>query len=670
MAIFTLRAPYQPAGDQPQAIDALVHRITSNQRASVLLGVTGSGKTFTMANTIARVGLPTLLVSHNKTLAAQLYGELKGYFPDNAVEFFISYYDYYQPEAYIPRTDTYIEKDASINEEIERLRLRATTSLMERDDVIVVASVSCIYGLGNPTDWQEMYLILQQGSSLDRTKLMDRLVHMQYARNDVALAPGTFRVRGDVVEIFPAYGGTLLRIEFFDTEIERISRVDHITGRTVDTTGRVAIYPARHFVTPGPKIEHAIGMIEHELSHRLAELRDQGKLLEAQRLESRALYDLEMLRETGFCSGIENYSRHLSGRKSGERPACLLDYFQRPFLSIVDESHVSIPQLKAMWNGDRSRKLTLVEHGFRLPSALDNRPLTFQEFLEVTDQVIFISATPAEEEIAMVQGDVVQQIIRPTGLVDPVVIVRPATHQIDDLYQRIGGKVRMGERVLVTTLTKRLAEDIAEHLTGLSIRIRYLHSEIDALERVEILRDLRLGMFDVLVGINLLREGLDLPEVSLVAILDADREGFLRSETSLIQTAGRAARNVNAEVVLYADVITGSMERAMNEMDRRRKIQMAFNEAEGIIPRSVSKTKEEILAATDVAHAAPGALPLDLDLSGEESALVEVLQEEMVKAASRMDFETAARLRDKLKEISGGKLPGRVRLRRPSRRRR
>lgn len=623
-----------------------------------------------MANTIARVGLPTLLLSHNKTLAAQLYGELKGYFPDNAVEFFISYYDYYQPEAYIPRTDTYIEKDASINEEIERLRLRATTSLMERDDVIVVASVSCIYGLGNPIDWREMYLILQQGSNLDRTKLMDRLVHMQYARNDVALTPGTFRVRGDVVEVFPAFGGSLLRIEFLDTEIERISRVDHITGRTVDTTGRVALYPARHFVTPGPKIEHAIGIIEDELSHRLVELRDQGKLLEAQRLESRTLYDLEMLRETGFCAGIENYSRHLSGRKSGERPACLLDYFQRPFLAIVDESHVSIPQLKAMWHGDRSRKLTLVEHGFRLPSALDNRPLTFREFLEVTDQVIFISATPAEEELAMAQGDVVQQIIRPTGLVDPVVIVRPATHQIDDLYQRIGGKVHMGERVLVTTLTKRLAEDIAEHLAGLGIRIRYLHSEIDALERVEILRDLRLGMFDVLVGINLLREGLDLPEVSLVAILDADREGFLRSETSLIQTAGRAARNVNAEVVLYADVITGSMERAMNEMDRRRKIQMAFNEAEGIIPRSVSKTKEEILAATDVAHAAPGALPLDLDLSGEESALVEVLQEEMVKAASRMDFETAARLRDKLKEISGGKLPGRVRLRRPSRRRR
>jgi excinuclease ABC subunit B len=670
MATFRLHQPYSPSGDQPRAIQEIVERIKDGHGATVLLGVTGSGKTFTMANAIERIGFPTLVISHNKTLAAQLFGELRSYFPDNAVEYFISYYDYYQPEAYVPATDTYIEKDASINEEIERLRLRATSSLLERDDVIVVASVSCIYGLGNPTDWHEMYLILEIDTAIDRQALLAQLVKMQYSRNDMTLSPGTFRVRGDVMDIYPAYGGHIVRIEFFDSSIERISKVDHITGQTIVTEGRVVIYPARHFVTTGERLEYAISAIREELDWRLDILRDEGKLLEAQRLETRTLYDLEMLRETGFCAGIENYSRHLSGREAGERPACLIDYFHRPFLTIIDESHVTIPQLKAMYNGDRSRKTTLVEHGFRLPSALDNRPLRYDEFNEVVGQIVYVSATPGVEEIDEAGGTRVQQIIRPTGLVDPEILIRPARNQIDDLYGRIQECVRRKERVLVTTLTKRLAEDVADHLSGLGVRIRYLHSEIDALERVEILRDLRLGEFDVLVGINLLREGLDLPEVSLVAILDADREGFLRSTTSLIQTAGRAARNVNSIVVMYADEITESMKTAIDEMNRRRGIQLEYNKSMGIEPRSVYKSREEILSSTRVAHQRVADDERIVSGDTEDTALIDIIHDEMVKASSRMDFETAARLRDKLFSLVGDEHPVRKKIRRRARKRR
>jgi excinuclease ABC subunit B len=666
---FVLEAPYDPAGDQPDAIAALTDRIQAGHRASVLLGVTGSGKTFTMANVIAEVDCPTLIISHNKTLAAQLYGELKSYFPSHAVEYFISYYDYYQPEAYVPQTDTYIEKDASINEQIEQLRLRTTTSLLERHDVIVVASVSCIYGLGNPRDWEEIYLILNVGETVERDALLSRLIEMQFSRNDSALTPGTFRVRGDVVEIFPAYGEHVLRGEFFDSEIEALYKVHHVSGRVEQSLTRAAIYPAHHFVTTRSRLDSAIEAIKGELDQRLEVLKNQGKLLEAQRLGSRTRYDLEMLKETGFCAGIENYSRHLSGRAPGDRPACLIDYFPRPFLTIVDESHVTIPQLRAMWAGDRSRKQTLVDFGFRLPSALDNRPLTYDEFLSVIDTAVYVSATPAEEEMAMAGGVVVEQLIRPTGLLDPEVLIRPASTQMEDLVGRIKSHVAAHERVLVTTLTKRLAEDIADYLSGLGIRIRYLHSEIDALERVEILRDLRLGEFDVLVGINLLREGLDLPEVSLVAILDADREGFLRSETSLIQTAGRAARNVNAEVVLYADSLTGSMDRAIKETMRRRGIQQRFNAEHGITPKSVSKSRQEILQRAGVVEVGREVTDMPTE-SLEDDALAEVLREEMIKAAARMDYENAARFRDKLKELSGGELPEALKLKRPKRRRR
>ncbi|MBN1425899.1 excinuclease ABC subunit UvrB [Candidatus Fermentibacteria bacterium] len=661
---FSLRAPYGPAGDQPVAIEMLVQRIRSGNRASVLLGVTGSGKTFTVANVIARVGLPTLIISHNKTLAAQLYGELREYFPHNAVEYFISYYDYYQPEAYVPQTDTYIEKDASINEEIEKLRLKATSSLMEREDVIVVASVSCIYGLGNPRDWGDLYVVLEVGGSIARESLVERLLNLQYERNDVAPVRGCFRIRGDAVEVFPAYGDSLIRLEFFGAELERICTVDPVAGATGQSLSRTTIYPAHHFVTTTHRIVRAIGSIEEELASRLAQLRHDGLLLEAQRLESRTRYDLEMLRETGFCAGIENYSRHLDGRAPGERPACLLDYFRTPFLTVVDESHVTLPQLRGMWAGDRSRKMTLVEHGFRLPSALDNRPLVMEEFMAMAGQMVLVSATPGQEEIDLAGGEVVEQIIRPTGLVDPPVVVRPAATQMDDLLFRIRERTARAERVLVTTLTKRLAEDIADYLTGLGIRVRYLHSEIDVLERVQILRDLRLGEFDVVVGINLLREGLDLPEVSLVAILDADREGFLRSSTSLIQTAGRAARHARAEVVMYADTLTGSMQRAMRETDRRRTLQLEHNQLHGIVPTGVIKTRDEILKTASVAGStgeSEPAVPSHLD----RETLIELLRDEMLKAASRMEFETAARLRDRLRELSGT-----VSERAPSRRRR
>jgi len=667
--LFRIEAPYELAGDQPEAVDALVSRVRAGKQATVLLGVTGSGKTFTMANLVARVGLPTLILSHNKTLAAQLYGELKEYFPDNAVEYFISYYDYYQPEAYVPRTDTYIEKDASINEQIEMMRLRTTTSLMERTDVVVVASVSCIYGLGNPSDWEEMYLILNKGVLYDRRELIGRLIEMQFERNDTTLSPGTFRVRGDVLEIFPAYGDTIIRAEFFDSEVERIFKVHRLTGKVVLELERAAIYPAHHFVTTRSRLGRAIEMIEEELAGRIFGLRSEGKLLEAQRLESRTRYDLEMLKETGFCAGIENYSRHISGREAGERPACLIDYFPRPFLTIIDESHVTIPQLRAMWAGDRSRKMTLVDFGFRLPSALDNRPLTYDEFMDIVGQRVFVSATPAEVEIEIAGGEIVEQIIRPTGLLDPEVVVRPARTQMDDLLMRIRERIQLGERILVTTLTKRLAEDISDHLSSLGVRIRYLHSEIKALERVQILKDLRLGDFDVVVGINLLREGLDLPEVSLVAILDADREGFLRSETSLIQTAGRAARNINSLVVMYADSMTGSMNRAIRETSRRRQIQIRYNKAHGIMPRSVVKTKEEIMARAGVASVREEETVYDRE-DLDDATFTELLRDEMLKAASLMDFETAAKLRDKLTELAGGKPPDPLKLPRTRRGRR
>ncbi len=653
---FKLVSPYQPAGDQPRAIEQLTERILKGEKHSVLLGVTGSGKTFTLANVIRNVGLPALVISHNKTLGAQLYGEFRGFFPENAVEYFISYYDYYQPEAYVPTTDTYIEKDASINEEIERLRLKATSSLLERDDVLVVASVSCIYGLGAPGDYKELVLEIGQGQDTDRDDILEALVSMQYARNDYDLRPGTFRVRGDVIEVFPAYREHVLRVEVGEDSIDRVSTVDPLTGNVLARQKRAVIYPARHYVTTYPRLERAVAAIEEELADRLEYFRREAKLLEAQRLESRTRYDLEMLREVGFCTGIENYSRHLSGRGPGERPGCLLDYYQGPFLTVIDESHVTLPQLRGMYRGDRSRKETLVEHGFRLPSALDNRPLFFEEFLEVVGQTVYVSATPGDWEIQMAGGQIVEQVIRPTGLVDPKITLRPVQGQVDHLVGEIRNRVSRKERVLVTTLTKRMAEDLADYLRGLGVRVRYLHSEIDALKRVDILRGLRLAEFDVLVGINLLREGLDLPEVSLVAILDADKEGFLRSTRSLIQTAGRAARNVAGEVLMYADDITDSMRQAIEETNRRRALQLEFNEKHGISPQTIVKSVEQVLGATAVA---------DEDrrrekvrdkraayLAGMDTKeLLAELRREMNDAAKRLEFELAATLRDKIEEI-------------------
>jgi excinuclease ABC subunit B len=653
---FKLVSPYQPAGDQPRAIEQLTERILSGEKHSVLLGVTGSGKTFTLANVVRNIGLPALVISHNKTLAAQLYGEFRGFFPENAVEYFISYYDYYQPEAYVPTTDTYIEKDASINEEIERLRLKATSSLLERDDVLVVASVSCIYGLGAPGDYKELVLEIGQGQKTDREDVLEGLVSMQYSRNDYDLRPGTFRVRGDVIEVFPAYREHVLRVELEEEGIDRVSTVDPLTGNVLARQKRAVIYPARHYVTTYPRLERAVVAIEEELNERLEHFRREGKLLEAQRLESRTKYDLEMLREVGFCTGIENYSRHLSGRGPGERPGCLLDYFQGPFVTLIDESHVTLPQLRAMYRGDRSRKETLVEHGFRLPSALDNRPLFFEEFLEVVGQTVFISATPGDWEIEMAGGHIVEQVIRPTGLVDPKITLRPVRGQVDHLAGEIRKRVERNERVLVTTLTKRMAEDLADYLRGLGVRVRYLHSEIDALKRVDILRGLRLAEFDVLVGINLLREGLDLPEVSLVAILDADKEGFLRSTRSLIQTAGRAARNVAGEVLMYADDITDSMRQAMEETNRRRALQLEFNEKHGIAPQTIVKSVEQVLGATAVAdedrRKERAKEKRAAYLAGMDTKeLLAELRREMNDAAKRLEFELAATLRDKIEEI-------------------
>jgi excinuclease ABC subunit B len=661
---FELVSPYTPRGDQPRAIAELTEGLRRGDKYQTLLGATGTGKTLTIANVIAEHGRPALVMSHNKTLAAQLYGELKQFFPRNAVEYFISYYDYYQPEAYVPSTDTYIEKDSSINEDIERLRLRATSSLMERDDVIIVSSVSCIYGLGDPQEYRALMLTLEKGQVIPRKKILESLVAIQYARNDAAFERGSFRVRGDTVEVYPAYEEQGVRIELWGDEIERISRFDPLTGDTIAQLPRAAIYPAKHFVSQKPTIERAVTRIRNELNERLKEMLGAGKLLEAQRLESRTNFDIEMMLEIGTCSGIENYSRHIAGREEGERPACLFDYFPEDFLLVVDESHVSVPQIGGMYNGDRARKLTLVDHGFRLPSALDNRPLKFDEWETLTPRAIFVSATPGEYEFGKSGGVVVEQIIRPTGLLDPVVDVRPVRGQVDDLLAEIREREARGERVLVTTLTKRMAEDLTDFFQQHGVRVRYLHSDIDALERVEILRDLRLGKFDVLIGINLLREGLDLPEVSLVAILDADKEGFLRSASSLIQTVGRAARNSRGKAILYADNMTGSMKRMIEETDRRRVMQEAYNREHGIIPTTIMKSVEEIERSTRVADSRSAKLE---QANAQKAARVaeartpygaktpeEVLREienEMRNAAAQLDFERAALLRDQYLEL-------------------
>lgn len=647
---FRFHSQYRPAGDQPEAIAQLAAGIKSGLRDQVLLGVTGSGKTFTMAKVIEEVQKPTLILAHNKTLAAQLYSEFKEFFPENAVEYFVSYYDYYQPEAYVPQTDLYIEKDSSINDDIDRLRHAATSALLSRRDVIIVASVSCIYGLGSPEDYEALTLSLKSGEFRERNQILRRLVGIQYSRNDIGFTRGTFRVRGDVIEIIPVNGESIVRIELFGDEVEKILEVDPMTGEVLQNLEEVAIYPATHYITSQEKMKVAVASIEAELEERLKELREAGFLLEAQRLEQRTRFDLEMMEEVGYCQGIENYSRHLTGRGPGEPPATLLDYFPKDFLLFIDESHVTVPQIGAMYAGDRSRKETLVKYGFRLPSALDNRPLQFSEFEERINQVIYVSATPGAYELKRA-GKVVEQIIRPTGLVDPEIIVKPVKGQIDDLMEEIRVRVERQERILVTTLTKKMAEDLTEYLDGVGIKVRYLHSEIDTLERVVILRDLRIGKFDVLVGINLLREGLDLPEVSLVAILDADKEGFLRSETSLIQTIGRAARNVEGKVIMYADKVTDSMRRAIDETDRRRQKQLRYNQEHGITPESVKKAVRDLIrveqAAEEKVEYEIGQKPkLTVDEIKEK---VKALETEMLKAASELEFEKAAELRDEIR---------------------
>ena len=656
MSNFKLVCDYQPKGDQPQAIRQLTDGFLQGRADQVLLGVTGSGKTFTVANVIATVERPTLIIAHNKTLAAQLYAEFKGFFPDNAVEYFVSYYDYYQPEAYMPVSDTYIEKDSLINDHIDKLRHSATRSLLERRDVVIVASVSCIYGLGSPEAYHGMMVFLERGGVCDREEMLRKLVEIQYQRNDYDLHRGSFRVRGDVVEIFPAYADTAVRVELFGDEVEGLWEIDPLKGERMQGLYRVPIYPANHYVTPHERLELAYGAIVQELDERVAVFERERKLLEAQRLKQRTLFDLEMMREIGTCKGIENYSRHLSGRAAGEPPPTLMDYLPRDALVIIDESHQTIPQIRGMYHGDRSRKGTLVEYGFRLPSALDNRPLTFEEFERAVHQVIYVSATPGPYELKKVKGEVVEQIIRPTGLIDPEIQLKPISGQIDDLISEIRAVTARSHRVLVTTLTKRMAEDLTDYLAEVGIKVRYLHSDIDTLERNEIIRELRLGKFDVLVGINLLREGLDIPEVSLVAILDADKEGFLRSSGSLIQTIGRAARNVEGRVLLYADTLTESMRHAIEETHRRRQLQMTYNREHGITPESIRKSITDVLSNIYekdyyTVPAVPDAERAGLLTKDEIPALVAQLDKEMRAAAKRLEFERAAALRDRIREL-------------------
>ncbi|URN42001.1 excinuclease ABC subunit UvrB [Peptoniphilus genitalis] len=652
---FKIHSEYKPTGDQPQAIDKLTEGIKKGYKHQNLLGVTGSGKTFTMANVIERVQKPTLVIAHNKTLAYQLCSELKEFFPENAVEFFVSYYDYYQPEAYVPGTDTFIEKDSSINDEIDKLRHSATMALFERKDVIIVASVSCIYGLGDPIDYEKLAISLRPGMIRDRNEVMSKLVDIQYVRNDYEFKRGTFRVRGDILEIFPASSSeNSIRVEFFGDEIDRITEVNALTGQVLHYLNHAYITPASHFATSEEKVKRAIVTIEEELEERLKVLKDQEKLLEAQRLEQRTRYDLEMLSEMGFCSGIENYSRHLSGRAPGSRPYTLIDYFPKDFLTIIDESHQTIPQIRGMYNGDRARKETLVEYGFRLPSALDNRPLRFNEFEEMMNQCVYVSATPGPYELEHTEQEV-EQIIRPTGLLDPIIEVRPIKNQIDDIINEVNGAIEREERVLITTLTKRMSEDLSRHLKEIGYKVTYMHSDVDTLERMKIIRDLRLGKVDVLVGINLLREGLDLPEVSRVCILDADKEGFLRSVTSLIQTAGRAARNAGGKVIMYADTITPSMKVTIDETSRRRKIQEEYNEEHGITPKTIVKSVREVI---NTAIAAEESIDFK-DIKDEENEftkdeineMIDALKPEMYRAAEELDFEKATEIRDKIKDL-------------------
>lgn len=651
MSTFELVSVFKPCGDQPTAITQLTTGIKKGLKNQTLLGVTGSGKTFTIANVISQINKPTLVISHNKTLAAQLYHELKTFFPHNAVEYFVSYYDYYQPEAYLPTTDTYIEKDSTINEELDRLRLAATCSLLARQDVIIVASVSCIYNIGSPQEYRDAYLFLEIGENFKRQEILKRLVEIHYERNDIVISRGKFRVRGDSIEIFPSYNeNRAYRIELFGDEVEKICEFNPLTGEITSRSNRLLVYPAKHFVTTQPRLERALVSIEEELDERLTHLRGKNKLLEAQRLESRTKYDIEILREIGTCKGIENYSRHFDGRRPGERPWTLIDYFPQDFLLIIDESHVTLPQLRGMYEGDRSRKQNLVEYGFRLPSAYDNRPLKFNEFERLMPQTIYVSATPGPYELK-VSEQVVELIIRPTGLVDPKIDVRKVKGQIDDLISEIRGRVVRKERVLVTTLTKRMAEDLADYLSKMDIKVRYLHSEIETLERVEILRSLRLGEFDVLVGINLLREGLDLPEVSLVAILDADKEGFLRSEMSLIQVFGRTARHINGQVIMYGDSITGSMKRAIDETNRRREIQIAYNEKHGITPQTIQKAIAESMRTSPKEPQPLKEIKIKYKVKGNISVIIKELERQMYEAADNLEYEKAAVLRDEIYEL-------------------
>ena len=650
---FKLKAPYEPTGDQPQAIAELVKGFKEGNQCQTLLGVTGSGKTFTMANVIQQLQKPTLVIAHNKTLAAQLYGEFKEMFPDNAVEYFVSYYDYYQPEAYVPSSDTYIAKDSSVNEEIDKLRLSATAALIERRDVIVVASVSCIYGLGEPENFEQMMVSLRPGMEKDRDEVLRQLIDIQYDRNDMDFKRGTFRVRGDTVEVVPAdRGDTAIRVEFFGDEIDRISEIDMLTGEIKNTLNHIAIFPASHYVVPKERMEKAIKNIEIELEEQVKYFKEEGKLLEAQRIAERTNFDIEMMRETGFCSGIENYSRHLAGLAPGQPPNTLMDYFPDDFIIMIDESHKTVPQIGGMYHGDQSRKRTLVEYGFRLPSALDNRPLSFEEFENKIDQVMFVSATPGkyEEEHEILRAE---QVIRPTGLLDPEVEVRPVEGQIDDLIGEVNKEIANKHKILITTLTKRMAEDLTDYMRELGIRVRYLHSDIDTLERTEIVRDMRLDVFDVLVGINLLREGLDIPEITLVAILDADKEGFLRSETSLIQTIGRAARNAEGHVIMYADTITDSMRAALDETQRRREVQMAYNEEHGITPKTIQKAVRDLISVSRKVAASELQMEKDPESMSEKELekLIKELEKQMKKAAADLNFEAAAELRDKLIEL-------------------